>query len=244
MIDHLTRLPHRVWQLPKSIQKTSMDLALLKWYLEKNPKFPVSLNSKMPALGVTTSQVAADNLNAIHAARQAFIQNESRENIQLALTNHFKTSEDDAYTTKCFTKEKIVKQWHGPGPVIGQVGKQILVKHGFTYVRVHICRITHTVNNDQNEIQWTSQDYRENSSNNESRSNQLISRSIEIYSSDEELSEEPDNNSNMNINAINQNNDNELPVTNNVDDMNKKQAGVKDLTKPISRWLTNQIQEL
>ena len=76
---------------------------------------------------------------------------------------------------------------------------------------------------------------RKNSSNNESISNQLISRSIEIYSSDEELSEEPDNNSNMNINAINQNNDNELPVTNNVDDMNKKQAGVKDLTKPISR---------
>ena len=63
----------------------------------------------------------------------------------------------------------------------------------------------------------------------------MISRSIEIYSSDEELSEEPDNNSNMNINAINQNNDNELPVTNNVDDMNKKQAGVKDLTKPIRR---------
>ena len=62
----------------------------------------------------------------------------------------------------------------------------------------------------------------------------MISRSIEIYSSDEGLSEEPDNNSNMNINAINQNNDNELPVTNNVDDMNKKQAGVKDLTKPIS----------
>ena len=67
--------------------------------MEKNPKFPVSLNSKMPALGVTTSQVAADNLNAIHAARQAFIQNESRENIQLALTHHFRTSEDDAYTT-------------------------------------------------------------------------------------------------------------------------------------------------
>ena len=63
----------------------------------------------------------------------------------------------------------------------------------------------------------------------------MISRSTEIYSSDEELSEEPDNNSNMNINAINQNKDNELPVTNNVDDMNKKQAGVKDLTKPISR---------
>ena len=79
--------------------------------MEKNPNFPVSLNSKMPALGVTTSQVVADNLNAIHAVRQAFIQNESRKKIQLVLTHHFRTSGCDAYTTWWCTKEKMVKQY-------------------------------------------------------------------------------------------------------------------------------------
>ena len=42
----------------------------------KNPNFPVTLDSNLSALeGVTSSQVAADNLNAMHAARQAFMQN-------------------------------------------------------------------------------------------------------------------------------------------------------------------------
>ena len=79
-----------------------------------------------------------------------------------------------------------------------------MIKHGSTYVRVHTCRITHSINSDQNEIQKGNRDYRKNSGNNESRSSQLNSRSIKINSSDGELSAEPDNNSNININAINQ----------------------------------------
>ena len=41
-------------------------------------------------------------------------------------------------------------QWHGPGRVIWQDGKQALVKHGSVYARVHACRITHTIDNDDN----------------------------------------------------------------------------------------------
>ena len=70
---------------------------------------------------------------------------------------------------------------------------------------------------------------------NESRSSQLKSRFIEIDSIDEELSEEHDNNSNIDINAINKNDDTELPVNNIVDDIKEKQAEVNDLTKSISR---------
>ena len=33
------------------------------------------------------------------------------------------------------------KEWHGPGTVIGRDGKQVLVKHGGTFVRVHTCRL-------------------------------------------------------------------------------------------------------
>ena len=44
--------------------------------------------------------------------------------------------------------------------------------------------ITHVISSDQNNIQRTNHDYRKNSGNNESRSNQLKSRSIEINGSD------------------------------------------------------------
>ena len=58
----------------------------------KNQNFPVSLNSNLPALeGVTFSQVVADNLNAMHAARHAFIQNEPSEKFKRALTQQIRT---------------------------------------------------------------------------------------------------------------------------------------------------------
>ena len=65
---------------------------------------------------------------------------------------------------------------------------------------------------------------------------QLKSRSIEFDNIDQELSEQPDN-SNKEINTINQNNYNELPVNNSIDDMIEKQAEVNDLIKSIS-WLS------
>ena len=44
-----------------------------------------------------------------------------------------------------YYKRECNSQWHGPGTVIGQVGKQILVKHGSVYVSVNACRITHAI---------------------------------------------------------------------------------------------------
>lgn len=64
----------------------------------------------------------------------------------------------------------------------------------------------------------------------------MKSRSIEFDNIDQELSEQPDN-SNKEINTINQNNYNELPVNNSIDDMIEKQAEVNDLIKSIS-WLS------
>ena len=74
-----------------------------------------------------------------------------------------------------FYKRENTEQWHDPGTVIGQDGKQILVKHGSTYVRVHTCRITCAINSDQNEIHRTTHIYWKNSGNNESKSHQLKS---------------------------------------------------------------------
>ena len=83
----------------------------------------------------------------------------------------------------------------------------------------------------------------ESSGNNEIKSNQLKSRAIEIDSSDEEL-EDPLNNSNININAINPNNDIELPIKNNVDDIKEKQSEVNDLAKSISQLSIDENSDL
>ena len=83
----------------------------------KNPNFPVRCNFNLRALeGVTSSQVVADNLNAMHAARQSFIQNESSEKVKCALTHQIRTSGDDTYTPGdlVFYKRGNSEQWHGP----------------------------------------------------------------------------------------------------------------------------------
>ena len=45
--------------------------------------------------------------------------------------------------------EKIIT-WNGPGTVIRQDGKQILVKHESVYVHVDAYRIIHAIENDDN----------------------------------------------------------------------------------------------
>ena len=39
----------------------------------------------------------------------------------------------------CFIKQNNENMWKGPGIVIGKENKQILVKHGEQYIRVHPC---------------------------------------------------------------------------------------------------------
>ena len=52
----------------------------------KNPNFPAAESNKPPALeGKMTSEIVASNLNAMHAAHQAFIKSESAEKLRRAL---------------------------------------------------------------------------------------------------------------------------------------------------------------
>ena len=87
---------------------------------------------------------------AMHVAWQAFIQSESSDRIRCALQYQTRTSGDVSYFTGDieYYKRENNSQWHGPGTVIGQDSKQILVKHRSVYVRVHACRITHAIDND------------------------------------------------------------------------------------------------
>ena len=42
-----------------------------------------------------------------------------------------------------YFKQNDNKRWRGPETLIGQEHKQILIKYGGSYVRVHSCRVIH-----------------------------------------------------------------------------------------------------
>ena len=57
----------------------------------KNPNLPCVLNDKLQALeGKTSSEIIAENLNALHAARKAFVHNEASEKVRRALRNNIR----------------------------------------------------------------------------------------------------------------------------------------------------------
>ena len=65
-----------------------------------NSNYPTALNSKLSALeGQLSSEVGANNINAIDTARQAFIQSESSDRIRHALQYQSRTSGDVHYFT-------------------------------------------------------------------------------------------------------------------------------------------------
>ena len=109
-----------------------------------NPVLPNILNDNLPALSNRpSSEILKDNLNALHMAREAFIQSENSEKIRRALSHPVRTSGDIKYINgdSVYYKRKDSSKWHGPATVLGQDGQQVLVKHGGVYIRVHPCRL-------------------------------------------------------------------------------------------------------
>ena len=107
----------------------------------KNPNLPAVESNKPPALErKMTSEIVASDLNAMHAARQAFIKSESAEKLRRALRHQTCTYSDVKYFTGdiVYYKRNDSNEWKGLGTVIGQDGQQVLVKHGGPYGRVHM----------------------------------------------------------------------------------------------------------
>ena len=91
--------------------------------------------TKPPALkGTNSSEVVAKNLNALHAARKAFIENEASEKLRRALRHKLRpiTTTGDKVFYKCVN----LKEWKEPAAV---TGKDDL--HGGIFVRIHPCSL-------------------------------------------------------------------------------------------------------
>ena len=111
----------------------------------RNPSLPAVQVDKPPALeSDTVSDILRKNLNTMHAARQAYIRSESCEKVRRALRHNIRTTGEIRYVTgdRVYYKRLESRKWKGPAVVLGQDGKQVLVKHAGQYVRVHPCRLT------------------------------------------------------------------------------------------------------
>ena len=95
--------------------------------------------------GTTISKTFVKHLNALHSSCRAFIKAESSEQIRRALRHQIRIK-DQIFQSgdKVYYKRDGQQKWRGPGTVIGQDGKVILVHHGNVYVRVAPCRLIKT----------------------------------------------------------------------------------------------------
>ncbi|CAL4059344.1 unnamed protein product [Meganyctiphanes norvegica] len=109
-----------------------------------NPAIPDIFHNKLPGFEeVTSSEIVRRNLNALHVARHEFVKVESNERIRRALRHNVRNTEvkDLHNGDAVFYKRNNEQRWRGPGIVIGRDGKQVLVKHSGTFVRVHTVRL-------------------------------------------------------------------------------------------------------
>ena len=140
----------------------------------KNPSFPSVVSDNIAGLTAeNVSQVVEENLQAMRAARKAYIEAESSNKIKKALSHNIRTSCEVQYDQgdKVFFKRNDSKRWYGPGTVIGKDGKQVVVRNGSQTIRVHVSRLAHVgkelhnKDNDQCEDELDHEEHNEDVSN-------------------------------------------------------------------------------
>ena len=104
----------------------------------RNPNLPNVMTNQLPALDASTSsEILATDLNALHAAREAFIQSESSEGIRRALRCKIRASEEKyEHGEWVYYQREGQEKRLGPGKVVFKDGKVVFVRHGGVFVRV------------------------------------------------------------------------------------------------------------
>jgi hypothetical protein len=108
----------------------------------RNTNYPAVYSDKPPAQNQsTTSEHIFKNLQALHAARESFIKQESCERLRRALTRKTRNTTHFLNGDSVYYKRNDNNEWHGPAKVLGKDAQQYLLKHGGVYIRVHPCRM-------------------------------------------------------------------------------------------------------
>ena len=104
----------------------------------RNPTVPGVQHDKLPALSEhNASDVVREQLEVLHAAREAFTKSENSEKIRRALRHNVRSCNDRRFVTgdKVYFKRDKYRVWYGPGTVLGQDGQQVLIKLSGYYYR-------------------------------------------------------------------------------------------------------------
>ena len=109
----------------------------------RNPNLPNVIKDGLPVLDEISSPTLQRHLNALHGARQAFIQSEASEKLKRALKAKVRQSVqvfqpgDEVYYRKDHCNKSL-----GPAKVLAQDGKLVFVRHGGQILRITPSRLT------------------------------------------------------------------------------------------------------
>ena len=131
-----------------------------------NPNFPSVLRSELPALEkCTEGKYLYKILKAQNEAREEFIKSDCDERLKRAIKRkvrkHISSLEYEMGDKVYYLRKNV---WKGPGVVIGKESKDVLVKHGGSYFRVHPCSLQrfqsdgYEVNKDSDQPQTLNED--------------------------------------------------------------------------------------
>ena len=126
----------------------------------RNPNFPNVLDNKLPAMECSTSsEIVANNLNAMQTARKEYLKSEASEKLNRALKHQVRTYGDVVYQIGelVYFRRKDDDKWKGPAKVVGIDGKQLLLKQGSGSIRVHSCKVKHVNQYERSEIEERSE---------------------------------------------------------------------------------------
>ena len=112
----------------------------------QTPRLPLTSDDPLPALeGVSSSEIMANNLNAVAAAKEAFIKAEISSKLRKALKHPVRSYTDAVYKPGDLVYYKICHgskksdRWEGPVTVIGVEGKSNLVlKVGTSIIEIDL----------------------------------------------------------------------------------------------------------
>ena len=110
----------------------------------RNPKMPEILcYENLPALNSETAcQLTADHLNAMESARKKYIELENGQRFKRVMRERVYEASNEKFISGDIVYFKRQKNgWQGPATVVGQLGNQVLIKHGGMLIRMHPCKV-------------------------------------------------------------------------------------------------------